>query len=123
MIRHPIYNKLRQLREAAELTLPAAAEQMKVSAAALGSWERGDRRPSLARVDEILHHFGYELRVVAIGAVLLDPAEPAAGLVLTDEQMVAQLRHVAAQLDARRNILAGPKLTELRAELRGQVPV
>lgn len=98
---NPLYAQLRELRRAARLTLTEAAEQLHVTPAALGAWERGDRHPPIDRLDLVFGFYGRELRAVPMGAVLLDPAEPAPGVVLTDEQMVAQLRRVAAQLEAR----------------------
>lgn len=61
---HWILRRLRQLRVEAGLSLTGAEVGTGIPAIVIGSYERGDRAPSVHRVDELLHHYGYRLAVV-----------------------------------------------------------
>lgn len=100
---HPVYALLRKLRRAKGLSLQQFEEQHGIAAVVVGSWERGDRKPSIDRVDEVLRIYGYELRAVPIGAQVVDPTDPHTALhLMTDEQMSSTLRRIATQIDDHR---------------------
>jgi transcriptional regulator with XRE-family HTH domain len=42
-----VHKRLRQVRQAKGLTLSEASKIARITAATLGSWERGDRKPTL----------------------------------------------------------------------------
>lgn len=58
---HPVCKQLRDLRNAAHLSLDQAARRYNVASVVLGSYERGDRNPPLRRLEEILNAYGYTL--------------------------------------------------------------
>ncbi len=86
---HPLCAMLRQLRQAARLSLSQFEERHGIPAVVIGAYERGDRVPPLTKLDHILGCFGYRLAAVPLGvqAVRL-PAD-----------MVAELRAIADQLE------------------------
>lgn len=86
---HPICHQMRELRRAAGLSLTEAEQLIGIPAIVLGSYERGDRHPPLAKVETILSGYGYTLAAVPndFDAVRL-PAD-----------MAAELRAIAAQID------------------------
>lgn len=89
---HPVVAKLRDLRHAAGLTLEQVARVHGIPGVVLGSYERGDRRPSIDRVQEVLDIYGYDL-------IAVPKARPNGRTVRTAEQMTAMLRAIADQLD------------------------
>lgn len=61
---HPVCKTLRDLRQAAGLSLHSAELRFGVSGMVLGSYERGDRNPPLTKIEEILSVYGYTLVAV-----------------------------------------------------------
>lgn len=61
---HPVCGTLRQLRNAAGLSLNAAEQRFGISGIVLGSYERGDRNPPLTKIEEILNVYGYTLAAI-----------------------------------------------------------
>lgn len=89
---HPVCVMLRELRHAARLSLAQVEEKYGINAVVLGSYERGDRLPSVGKVDAILRRvYGYELRAVPVGS----KATRLSG------DMVTTLRAIADQLEER----------------------
>lgn len=88
---------LRTLRNAAGLSLPAAAEKTGMPAVVIGSYERADRRPGVDQLAKVYAAYGYELRAVPFGATVVEGPVPAA-TVLTDEQIAVALRSLADHL-------------------------
>lgn len=64
---HPICKQMRDLRRAAGLSLTDAEPVTGVPAIVLGSYERGDRQPPLAKIEQILSSYGYTLTAVPTG--------------------------------------------------------
>jgi transcriptional regulator with XRE-family HTH domain len=89
---HPIVARLRELRQAAGLSLQQWERIYGLKAVVLGSWERGDRQPALAQVDEVLARHGLELRAVRKG----EPGEQT----YTTAEMVATLQQLIARLES-----------------------
>lgn len=58
---HPVCKQLRDLRRAANLTLPEASQRFRTASVVLGSYERGDRNPPLHKLEEIFNGYGYTL--------------------------------------------------------------
>jgi transcriptional regulator with XRE-family HTH domain len=56
--------KIRILREAIGLSLRDVEDLDGTKAVVLGSYERGDRHPSLKRADEVLKFYGKKLAIV-----------------------------------------------------------
>jgi transcriptional regulator with XRE-family HTH domain len=56
--------ELKQARQRKGWTLPQLAEQIHVSAPAVGSWERGNRKPSIDQVEQWAAVFGLRLALV-----------------------------------------------------------
>lgn len=86
---HPICVLLRELRQAAGLSLGQIEEKFGIAAVVLGSYERGDREPPLRKLVHILSLYGYRLEAVPVGAQVIRP--PA--------DMVSDLRAIADQLE------------------------
>lgn len=86
---HPICKQIRELRRAAGLSLTEAANRTGVPAIVLGSYERGDRKPPLTKVDEILAGYGYVLAAVPNGF----------DAVRLRADMASELRAIASQLE------------------------
>lgn len=86
---HPVCKHMRDLRHAAGMSLHDASKVVGVPAIVLGSYERGDRQPPLAKVEQILNGYGYTLAAVAhdFDAVRLPSS------------MAVELRIIADQLD------------------------
>lgn len=61
---HHICKQMRDLRRAGGMSLVAAADVTGVPDIVLGSYERGDRQPSLFKVEQILNAYGYTLAAV-----------------------------------------------------------
>lgn len=92
---HPICRTLRDLRKAAGYSLSEFESRFGIAAVAIGSYERGDRVPSINKMDQALRCFGYRLAAVPIAE---EPATPAK--VRTDDMIVAELRAIADQIAA-----------------------
>lgn len=88
---HPICKQMRDLRRAARLSLTQAERAFGVAAVVIGSYERGDRNPPLAKLEEILNFYGYTVAAV--------PKEFDA-IRLTGD-IVRELRSIANQLEER----------------------
>jgi transcriptional regulator with XRE-family HTH domain len=56
---HPVCKQLKDLRLASGLSLAAASALSNVSSIVLGSYERGDRRPPLDKLEQIFNTYGY----------------------------------------------------------------
>lgn len=61
---HPVCKQMRDLRQAARLSLQDAERMVGLPGIVLGSYERGDRQPPLLKVEQILNAFGYTLAAV-----------------------------------------------------------
>src|SRR5688572_10900296 len=88
---HWIGPRLRELRQAAGLSLAQFQEKTSVPAVAMGSYERGDRRATVERADELLAIFGKKLAVV-------DLAEAGGLVVRTKAEMLQILEALTEQL-------------------------
>lgn len=64
---NPIAIEIRRLREEAGLSIAALARKAGLSAAAVGSYERGDRRIPAHRADQILAVLDAQIGVVPLG--------------------------------------------------------
>lgn len=86
---HPVCNQLRELRRAAKLSLPQAGARSGISPLVIGSYERGDRNPPLARLEALLNCYGYTLVAIPkdFDAVRLPGS------------LVRELRLIATQLE------------------------
>lgn len=60
---HRIVSILRDLRLEKFGSLAKFEDETGIKAVVEGSYERGDRHPTIERVDEILSHYGLELSV------------------------------------------------------------
>jgi transcriptional regulator with XRE-family HTH domain len=91
---HPICKQLKDLRVAARLSLSEAEKLLGVSAVVIGSYERGDRMPSLARIDAVLHGYGYRVAAVPVDfdAIRL-PSDIAAELRAIADQIEKESHH------------------------------
>lgn len=68
---HALYVQLRRIREERDLSLHAVEHRhpTTVTAVGLGSWERGDRQPPPARLDEVLRTvYGKKLAIIPADA-------------------------------------------------------
>lgn len=91
---HPICAQLRSLRKAAGLSLDAFTDKYGiVPGVVLASYERGDRQPTVQRLDDVLACYGFHLVAVPIGAEVDDRH------VRTRAEAAAELRAIADQLD------------------------
>lgn len=118
MTHHPITALFRELRQAAGLSLTDWEQLTHIPAVVMGSYERGDRQPTLGQTDNILRRFGHELAAVPVGALIVPPGDAGAQWVLTGEQMVSMLRHIAAQVEGGQAALVDPvALAALRHKL------
>lgn len=61
---HPVCKTLRDLRQAAGLSLHTAEKRFGIGAIVLGSYERGDRNPPLSKIEQILNVYGYTLAAI-----------------------------------------------------------
>lgn len=99
---HPVCKTMRDLRNAAGLSLLSAEQRFGVSAIVLGSYERGDRNPPLTKIEQILNVYGYTLAAI--------PRDQLA--VRLPEDLAAELRIIADFLE-KKNVV--PKLSDLRS--------
>lgn len=88
---HPLCRMLRELRRQTRLSLGQIQERYGMPAVVLGAYERGDREPPMTKLEQAFALYGYKLTAVPID----DSA------IILDVDMVAQLRGIAAQLEAR----------------------
>ncbi len=88
---HPLCVLLRRLRDASGKSLRQIEQKSGIPSVVLGAYERGDREPPLRKLDAALRTFGY-----AITAVPID-----VDAVPLSEDIVAELRRIADQLEAR----------------------
>jgi len=104
---HPICKQIKDLRVAARLSLAQAEELLGISGIVIGSYERGDRMPSVARIDEILHGYGYRLAALPfdLEAVRL-PGD-----------MATELRAIADQIDKEKNSVDVQQLSPVQSLL------
>jgi transcriptional regulator with XRE-family HTH domain len=86
---HPICKQMRDLRKAAGLSLTQAQHVVGVPDIVLGSYERGDRQPPLAKAVAILNGYGYTLAAI--------PKDFDAVRLPTD--MATELRRIADQIE------------------------
>ncbi len=61
---HPVCLQAKELRRASQLSLYEAEKKLGVNAIVLGSYERGDRQPTLLRMEKVLNGYGYTLVAV-----------------------------------------------------------
>jgi transcriptional regulator with XRE-family HTH domain len=80
---------MRDLRFAAHLSLTEAEDAIGVSGIVIGSYERGDRQPPLAKIDTILKGYGYRLVAVPVDF----------DAVRLPSDMAAELRAIADQIE------------------------
>lgn len=88
---HPLCHMLRELRRQSGLSLAQIQARTGMSAVVLGAYERGDREPPMRKLEAALDIYGYKLMAV--------PADEDA--IQLPNNMVAQLRSIAAQIEAR----------------------
>ena len=86
--------KLRALRKSAGWSLEKAAEITHRPAVVIGSWERGDRQPTVPALDQLLAFYGYRIAVVPIASVIDGQR------VRTSEEIASTLRAIAEQIEA-----------------------
>lgn len=69
----PLAGQLRQIREAAGLSLNRVEDKSasRFKASVVGSWERGFRQPTVRDARELLDFYGHRLEILAPGDVAL----------------------------------------------------
>ncbi len=65
---HPLCAMIRELRKAKKMSLARFEELTGIPSVVIGSYERGDRIPGIAKLDRIFAAFGYRLVAVPAGA-------------------------------------------------------
>lgn len=96
---HPVCKTLRDLRNAAGLSLLSAERRFGISSIVLGSYERGDRNPPLTKIEQILNVYGYTLAAIPMEGHA--PRLP--------ENIAAELRVIADHLEGKDAV---PELSE-----------
>ena len=96
---HPAVNKAKMLRKASGLSLSMMEKEHGINSIVMGSYERGDRMPTVNRLEQILNCFGYTL---AAQAVCHDA-------VRLPEDIVGLLRQIADQLESVNAVSSVPK--------------
>lgn len=91
---HPVIAKLRELRRAAGLSLQQVERSHGIKAVVIGSYERGDRRPTIDSLQQVLDIYGYQLV-----AVPRDRSLGGRPTIRTPEQITDLLRAIADQFD------------------------
>lgn len=91
---HPVVAQLRELRKAAGLSLQQMERQHGIAAVVVGSYERGDRRPTVEAVQRLLDIYGHQL--VAVPRARTLDGRPT---VRTPQQICDVLRAIADQVD------------------------
>lgn len=66
----PLRPRLRELRTLHRLSLEGAARKSGMPAVVIGSYERGNRRPTPDALRKLLAIYGYELAFVPVGTVV-----------------------------------------------------
>ncbi len=61
---HPVCKQLRDLRTQSGYSLLQAQSVIGVNAIVMGSYERGDRQPTLNKAEDLLNFYGYTLVAV-----------------------------------------------------------
>ncbi|MER7278337.1 helix-turn-helix transcriptional regulator [Dactylosporangium sp. NPDC000244] len=64
----PLRTRLRELRTQHNLSLEGAARKSGLAAVVIGSYERGDRRPTPDALRKLLRVYGYKLAFVPVDA-------------------------------------------------------
>jgi transcriptional regulator with XRE-family HTH domain len=91
---HPVVALLRELREAAGLSLHDVERMYGVKATVVGSYERGNRRPTVEAVQRLLDFYGHDLVTVP-----RDRAADGRPTVRSATQITTVLRQIADQLE------------------------
>lgn len=91
---HPVVGLLRELRRTAGLSLMDIERQHGIPAVVVGSYERGDRRPTVEALQRLLDIYGHQL--VAVPRERTLDGRPT---VRTAAQITAVLRAIADQLE------------------------
>lgn len=91
---HPVIAQLRDLRKAAGLSQQQVEQRHGIKAVVVGSYERGDRHPSIDSLQALLDVYGYQLV-----AVPRDRTVDGRPTVRTPQQITDLLRAIADQLD------------------------
>lgn len=86
---HPLCKLLRELRQAAGLSLAKIEEKYDISGVVVGAYERGDRVPPINKLEQILNIYGYALKAEPIGPAHVRPAS----------DIATELRSIADQID------------------------
>lgn len=119
---HPLCAMVRELRQAARLSLHQFEECYGIPAVVVGAYERGDRIPPLHKLERILACFGYTIKAVPVAVPAAAHGEPGgepgsdsdepdggrgdergaagSGAMRLPADMVAELRAIANQLEA-----------------------
>lgn len=107
---HPICAVLRELRETRGWTLADVERHTggRWKAVVVGSYERGDRRPTVEAADELLALYGRQTGVMPLGYDLNS-------LLAELEDLRAMQRHVGNAVLAARNAEQRPTLREVQA--------
>lgn len=63
---HPIQRKFRELRNACGWSLSEASRRLGLPGATLGTYERGDRIPSILVADDVFRGYGWQLDTVRV---------------------------------------------------------
>lgn len=90
---HPLYEHLRDLRNARGLSIEKAAPKLGIHPSVLGSWETGRRQPSVTQYDDLAGKYGE--RLAAIPADVTDQELAAALAWITVQRVQGELRAVA----------------------------
>lgn len=91
---HPVMAQLRDLRKAAGLSQQQVERRHGIKAVVVGSYERGDRRPTIDSLQQLLDVYGYQL--VAVPRERTLDGRPT---VRTAQQICDLLRAIADQVD------------------------
>lgn len=116
---HPVLGQLRELRKTRGESLRAAAKRIGVPDVVLGSYERGDRSPTVERLDVVLRA-GYGMRLAVVPAGQRDEPTPdriADDLVAAADH-VRRIGHTLGVLSDLADTLAGVLPADMAAELR-----
>ncbi len=89
---HPLCAKVRDLRRAAGYSLLDFENKHGIPSVVIGAYERGDRIPTIIKLDTILNVFGYRLAAVPVE----DNDQP---VVRSNADIVTLLRAIADQVE------------------------
>ncbi len=98
---HPLCAKIRALRKAAGVSLMQFEEQHGIPSVVIGAYERGDRIPTVLKLDRIFRVFGYRLDAVPLPTETTDGDTEPVPVIRPEEDLIAELRAIADQLEAR----------------------